>query len=165
MDKKITTAGGYKRLEDLHKKVKEQYFEVCSDNSAAAESGDTSVWHDNFAYEENQRQMYQLATRIKEIEHLLNEIEVIATFYTAPATVQVGTCVQIFQESLNEEQEFFIAGFQDGDMMLGRLSYTSPIGKALLGLYEGESIELTINDRLETIEVLAITLPSNPHHN
>ena len=66
----VTSRAGYQRLLDTLQAAKRRYDVVCASNEEAAGAGDSSVWHDNFAYEDNQRQMHQLARRVRDLQHL-----------------------------------------------------------------------------------------------
>ena len=70
----LTTAAGQQRTASRLNKVRDAYDAVCASNGAAAEAGDNSVWHDNFDYEENQRQMHQLARRFRDLEDAMRRI-------------------------------------------------------------------------------------------
>ena len=163
--KRLTTSGGFARLEERHRNVKKEYYAVCADNEAAAESGDSSVWHDNFAYEENQRQMHQLAKRIVELEKILRDISIVPKPMFIPNTTQIGVCVHVVQISTQQEMVFYLSGYQDGNVQEGRLSYLSPMGSAFLDLEIGESTEVMHNNTQDIFELIAISLPTSIHHN
>ena len=77
MDKKyFTTPAGYKRFLSKMKNVAKRYDAVVASNGDAADAGDNSVWHDNFAYEENQRQMHQWSQRFHKMEELKSKLVV-----------------------------------------------------------------------------------------
>ena len=65
------TPAGRGRLRRRIEEARLAYLTVCASNGDAAGAGDSSVWHDNFAYEENQRQMHQLARRVSTLEEVL----------------------------------------------------------------------------------------------
>ena len=68
IDKLPTTPAGLRRLNQRLAAARQRYLDICADNEDAAGAGDTSVWHDNFAYEENQRQMHALARRLRDMQ-------------------------------------------------------------------------------------------------
>ena len=53
MTELVTSRGGYARLQQRLQEALDSYNAVCATNAEAADAGDSSVWHDNFAYEEN----------------------------------------------------------------------------------------------------------------
>ena len=154
-----TTPGGYRRLKERLEKAREAYFRVCASNEEAAGAGDSSVWHDNFAYEENQRQMHQLARRVRDLEALLGRIEVVRLRPTAPDTVRIGSRVRFRFDEDDQDQVLFIAGYDDGDPAQHRISYNSPLARALMGSQEGDLVTFRVGGRIREVEVLEILPP------
>jgi transcription elongation GreA/GreB family factor len=73
----FTSPAGRRRLIGRIERVRAAYDAVCASNGDAAEAGDNSVWHDNFDYEENQRQMHQLARRLRDLQDALRRMELV----------------------------------------------------------------------------------------
>lgn len=153
----VLTPGGLFRLQRRLADARAAYLAVCSDNSAAADSGDTSVWHDNFAYEENQRQMHMLARQVRELQQMLEICRVVPILQTEPERVGVGTRVVYRIDGADREQSCWVAGYDDGQPATGRVSYNSPIGRALVGAELGEIRELHLPQSTRSIEVVDIT--------
>lgn len=154
----VLTPGGKRRLEARLAAVRAEFDAVVADNPAALESGDTSGWHDNFAFEENQRRMHQLAHRLRTLERLLDRAEVVPPLVEAPERVVVGTHVRWRFEDEDEDaaRELWLAGFEDGEPNEGRVSYDSPLGRALVGAEEGDLREVVIAGRRRRVEVLCL---------
>lgn len=152
----FTTPGGMVRLRERLVQVRAAWFAVCASNEDAAGSGDSSVWHDNFAYEENQRQMHLLARRVRELESSLDRMEVVPTFATAPKTVRLGAGVSLSFLDEDQEMTFLVAGFEDGNPAENRVSYTSPLARAVLGARPGEVRQVRIGSRIRDVEILRI---------
>ncbi|GMV39011.1 MAG: hypothetical protein AMXMBFR64_07270 [Myxococcales bacterium] len=154
-DDRITlTPGGVRRLQRRLADARAAYRATCDDNPAAAEAGDSSVWHDNFAYEENQRRMHWQARQVRDLEGLLGRAAVVQPVPEAPICVTVGSRV-IFSTD-GEPQTVWIAGWDDGDPARGRVSYNSPLGRALIGAEVGEVRELRVGSAVREIEVVHI---------
>lgn len=154
----VLTPGGKRRLQHRLLTVRAEYDAVVADNPAALEAGDNSGWHDNFAFEENQRRMHQLAHRVRELERIHDQAEVVPPLRSAPERVVIGAAVTWawLDEPEARPQQIWLAGYEDGDPALGRISYESPLGRVLIGAEEGESRELMQGGRQRPIEVLAI---------
>lgn len=150
------TQAGVHRLRGRIAESRAAYLAVCADNEAAAQAGDSSVWHDNFAYEENQRQMHRLSRRVRDLEELLGRAKVVPACPQAPARVQLGAQVRV--RYLEEEREvtLFIAGYDDGDPQAGRISYTAPLALRLVGAEPGEVRPLREGGRSRQIEIVAV---------
>jgi len=158
-----TTPGGYDRLYQLLSDARERFYDVCHDNEDANGSGDSSVWHDNFAYEENQRQMQSLSTKVIKLEILLGNMSIDSIPIILPEKVILGSVVNIL---MNEQpRSFFICGHQDGDIKHQRISYDSPLGQILTGLEVGDDVIVRLGSRTVEIEVLSIEISNNPEHN
>lgn len=148
-----TTPAGLDRLRRRLVAARAAYFEVCDSNEDAAGSGDSSVWHDNFAYEENQRQMHQLSRRVRELEELINRVQVVQPPTEPPQRVVMGARVRLRFLDDDELVTYFIAGWEDGDPKAGRLSYSAPLGRALIGAEEGEIRLVRLARRVREVEV------------
>jgi transcription elongation GreA/GreB family factor len=151
-----TTPRGLERLRTRLAQARAAYFAVCDSNGEAADAGDSSVWHDNFAYEENQRQMHQLARRVRELETSIERVTVVPASQEAPEAVQLGCAVRVRFDDGDEEQTWFLAGWADGEPARGRISYLSPLGRALVGARVGESRPLVIAGERRELEILEI---------
>ncbi|GAB4195538.1 MAG: hypothetical protein OHK0013_01800 [Sandaracinaceae bacterium] len=131
---------------------------VCDDNPAARESGDSSVWHDNFAFEENQRLMHQLATRIRELETALARAALVTPPEAVPTRVVIGTRVVYAIDGERTRRTCTVVGHGEGRPELRCAAYDSPLGAALLGARTGDEVELVLSGRACVGTVLAIEL-------
>ena len=154
----VLTPGGKRRLHRRLAEFRAEFEAVVADNPAALESGDSSGWHDNFAFEDNQRRMHQLAHRVRTLERVLERAEVVPPLRRAPERVIVGAAVRwrFLDDPEDLERALWLAGFEDGDPAAGRVSYDSPLGAALVGAEEGDVRGVRINGRSRQVEVLAL---------
>lgn len=154
----VLTPDGKQRLQHRLALVRAEFEAVVADNPAALESGDTSGWHDNFAFEENQRRMHQLAHRVRELERVLDRAEIVPPLRHTPERVIVGAAIRwrFVDDPPELVRAMWISGYEDGDPAAGRVSYSSPLGHALIGAAEGEEREATINGRKRRIEVISL---------
>ncbi len=152
------TPAGKARLRHRIHEARQAYDAVCASNGEAAEAGDSSVWHDNFAYEENQRQMHQLARRVRTLEEVLTSAAEVLPCRRAPSQVQIGSAVWVRRLHDGQERTWYIAGWDDGDPGAGRLAYTAPLASALIGAEPGDVRVVREGGKtieLEVVEVLA----------
>lgn len=149
------TPGGLDRLRNRIDDARARYQAVVADNPAALESGDTSGWHDNFAFEDNQREMHRLARRIRDLEAVWSQVSVVP-LPRRPERAILGAQVRWRYLDETEERSCWIAGFDDGDPDRGRISYNSPLGAALLGAEPGDERTAKIGDQQKRLEILDI---------
>jgi len=155
-DRVYLTRDGLTRLDARIAAARGDFDAICKDNPAAAESGDSSVWHDNFAFEENQRQMQRLALRVRELERLRNRASIVEPPTTVPETASLGCWLLV--EKDGESRWLLLVGWDDGDAEAGRLSYNAPLGRALVGQLAGEELEVTIGGEQRTVKLCSIAL-------
>jgi len=105
---------------------------------AAIQQGDLSENADYTAAKEEQA---FLEGRIMELEKVLHDVIIIEPQVTAQDGVTIGSRV-IVQEEDFPPDEYHLVGPQEADPPGGRISYESPIGKALLGHHPGDTIEV-----------------------
>lgn len=103
----------------------------------AREFGDLS---ENAEYSSAMSEKEQNETRIVELEHILNNVQLIV----APkndSKVRLGSSVKL-KSSDDKEKQFSVVGTVEADPLEGKISDESPIGKALLGKKLGEEVEI-----------------------
>jgi transcription elongation GreA/GreB family factor len=162
--RRYLTRAGLHRLRGRIAEARAEYAAVCAGNEEAAGAGDSSVWHDNFAYEENQRQMHRLARRVRDLEEQLAAAEIVPACASAPDTVRIGARVRVRYSGSDDEGEreatYYIAGFDDGDPSEGRISYTAPLAARLIGAEVGDVRavpERAGSREVEVVELLPAT--------
>lgn len=154
-DRIYLTRFGLARLQQRLTRARADYRAVCSGNPEARDSGDSSVWHDNFAFEENQRRMHQLARLVRDLEMLVAGVDLVEP-PEDPERVAIATRVQFRVEGESSIQSLFIAGFDDGDPAVSRVGYNSPIARALIGSEPGDIVRLPGGPTGRHAKVLAV---------
>lgn len=80
-----------------------------------------------------------LEGRIQELEIILSNAVIIDEIQKTDGTIGVGSWVTI-QEGKSEPEQYHLVGAQEADPRKGRISNESPIGQALIGAREGDSV-------------------------
>jgi len=113
--------------EDLAKRLRE-----------AIQMGDLS---ENADYIQAKEDQGFLEGRIQELEQILNHVVIIDDKEKIRETVDIGSTITV-QESTYPVEIYFLVGPKEADPLNGRISYESPIGKALLGHRIGDKIKI-----------------------
>ncbi len=85
----------------------------------------------------------QLETRIAQVEERLRSATVIAAEDVTTDVVQVGSTVSVKDEATGKAQKFTIVGSPEAKPP-ERLSYESPVGKALVGRKRNDVVEVSL---------------------
>jgi transcription elongation factor GreA len=104
---------------------------------SAREFGDLS---ENAEYSTARQDQERVENRISEIEHILQNVNVI-TKPRAVSQVRLGTTVKLKGEG-GKTKTFQVVGTVEADPSEGKISDESPIGQALLNKKVGDSVEI-----------------------
>lgn len=102
----------------------------------AREFGDLA---ENAEYISARQEQERVEGRIAEIENILQNVEVIKK-PKSDGKIQLGSTVKL--KSAGKAKEFQVVGTVEADPLNGKISDESPIGKALLGKREGDTVEI-----------------------
>lgn len=154
--KNILTYAGLKKLEDelMDLKVNKRK-EISKKIGEAREQGDLS---ENAEYDAAKDEQRDIEARIEQIEQILKHAEVVVEDEASTASVNVGCKVKVLDIEYNEELEFAIVGSTEANSLSGKISNESPVGKALIGATEGQTVTAVLpGGTEEKYKVLSIS--------
>ena len=147
------TPAGYARLRDeLAHLVKTERPEVVRVVSWAASNGDRS---ENGDYIYGKKRLREIDRRIRFLTKRLDIAEVVDPA-TRPATDQVFFGATVQYATGGRESEITIVGIDEVELERGRVSWISPIARALLKAREGDVVQLKTPAGVEMLEVLSV---------
>ena len=111
--------------------------EIADKIKVALSFGDLS---ENSEYDEAKNDQAKAEARIAEIEAMLINAKLIDEEELTTEAIHVGCKVRLLDVEFAEEIEYQIVGSTEANPQKGRISDESPIGKALLGRREGETV-------------------------
>ena len=120
----------------------------------AKDQGDLS---ENSEYDAAKAEEVKINQRIAELENQLKNAVIIDESVLTTETVQLGLYVTILDKAYNETETYQIVSSLVDDVLLKKLSDTSPIGKALLGKRVGDVVTFEGAKQKSEIEILAIS--------
>lgn len=138
-------------LEELKTKKRK---EIAERIKTAREFGDLS---ENAEYDQAKNEQAIIEDRINRIENILRNAVLIEEDELPTDSVAIGSKVQLEDLIDNETVEYTIVGTAEADPKKGRISNVSPVGQALLGKTEGESVSVTVGDYTSEYKILTIT--------
>lgn len=111
--------------------------EIADAIKSARELGDLA---ENSEYQSAMAEKERNDNRISEVENILQNAEIIKK-PKGDSKVQLGSTVKL-KASGGKAKEFQVVGTVEADPLNGKISDESPIGQALLGKKEGDSVEI-----------------------
>lgn len=131
------TAEGVAELKEELALLTANRSELADKIKTAREFGDLA---ENAEYQTARSDQEKNENRIGELEHILANAQIIAK-PKGDSKVQLGSTV-ILKNDEGKDKQFQVVGTVEADPLEGKISDESPIGQALLGKKEGESVEI-----------------------
>ena len=94
--------------------------------------------------------------RIVELEDLLQRAEVIDVSKLSGVTIKFGATVTVLDEDTKAKKTFQIVGETEADVKNGRMSVSSPTGRAMIGKKAGDTIEVNTPGGGKSYEILKV---------
>ncbi|GAB6182968.1 transcription elongation factor GreA [Thermodesulfovibrio hydrogeniphilus] len=154
MDRVPMTQEGYEKLkEELDRLIKIERPAVIKAIAEARAHGDLS---ENAEYHAAREKQSFIEGRIQELQAKLARAYVIDPAKINQDKVAFGAKVKVFDLDTEEEKEFHLVGPDEADASNGKISVTSPIGKALIGKQVGDQISIKVPARTLNYEIVSI---------
>ena len=120
---------------------------------SAIQMGDLSENADYIKAKEDQG---FLEGRIKELEYTLKNVTIIDKANIDTSKVNIGSTITV-QEGDFETETWFLVGPKEASPRAGKISYESPIGKALIGRSVGDNVNVILpNGNNISLKILKI---------
>jgi len=153
MEKIPMTPAGYKLLNDELKLLKSvERPAIIQAISEAREHGDLS---ENAEYHSAKEKQSFIEGRIKELEGLISRSNVIDPRKLSGA-IKFGATVVLVDED-DVEKTYQIVGEAEANIEKGMLNINSPLGRALIGKEEGDSVEVKTPGGDKDYEIVTIS--------
>ena len=112
---------------------------------------------ENAEYHAARDQQGLMEARIRDIEGKLSNCQVInPAELNAGGKVVFGATVEIVDEDSRDVTTYLIVGEDEADIKAGRISYSSPIARALIGKEEGDVVTVATPGGTKSLEIVAV---------
>ncbi len=148
------TAETYERLQaELEDLTTRGRVEIAKAIESARALGDLSENGDYHAAKDSQGKM---ESRIRQLQALLKDAEIVEAGRTTDGTVTQGTVVTLRYEGDDDTQDFFVGSIEEhrGDMPV--VSPSAPLGQALMGKAAGDKVEYDAPGGKLTVEIMKV---------
>ena len=149
----ITPQGAARLKEELLKLLYEDRPALVKTVAWAASNGDRS---ENGDYIYGKRRLREIDRRIRFLTKRLDDAEIVEPKNQKKDQVLFGATVGILDEEGNEKS-YQIVGIDESDAKQGKISWISPLAKALLQARVGDTVTVTSPKGQEDFEITKIT--------
>ena len=150
----ITTHGAEMLRAELHKLKTVERPNVITAIAEARAQGDIT---ENAEYEAARERQGFIEGRIIELEAKLSNAQIIdPALLDDDDRVVFGTTVELLDTATKETVAYQIVGEDEADLKLGKISYSSPIAKALIGKSSGDVAEVRTPGGVKEFEIVDV---------
>jgi transcription elongation factor GreA len=150
----LLTLEGLKKMEEELEQLKTvRRKEVAARIRQAIEFGDIS---ENSEYEDAKNEQAFIEGSILNLEKKLRSAKVIDESDVNVSVVSIGSTVKILNVDTQDEYEYTIVGSVEADPSAAKISNESPIGKGILGVAVGQTVDVTVPAGTLHLKVLSI---------
>src|ERR671933_2997707 len=154
----ILTPEGYEKLKaEIEHLSTVKRREVADRIRHAREFGDIS---ENSEYDDAKNEQYLLERRISEVQRRLRNAKVVDPAGAEAGSVDLGTRVTLRTVGKDEERTFKIVGANESDPGSGKLSHSSPVGRAVLKRRVGDKVTVATPRGATEYEIVNIEAAS-----
>ena len=149
-----TKEGLEKLNEELHQLKSIERSKISMQIAEAREKGDLS---ENAEYDAAKERQGFIEGRIAEVEGKLGNAQIIdPASLDADGRVVFGATVELEDVNSGQPVVYQIVGDDESDIKLGKISFSSPVARALIGKFSGDAVEVQTPGGLREYEILDV---------
>ncbi|MGC8667438.1 MAG: transcription elongation factor GreA [Chthonomonadales bacterium] len=153
----ILTESSYRRLQQELEHLKSvKRREIAEALKRARAFGDLS---ENFEYHSARREQGILNGRIAEMERTLQIAKVVPDGAQTHEGACLGSIVRVRDLETGDEWDYHLVDAVQADPVNDKISVQSPVGQALLGKFEGDTVEVAIPAGVARYQILEVRRP------
>lgn len=140
MERVPMLAEGYEKLTADLQALRAERPKIVDAIEEARAHGDLS---ENAEYHAAKERQGQVEAQIAELEDRVSRAQIIDPASLSGDRIVFGATVTVLDDD-EKPQRYQIVGMAEADARNGRISYDSPLGRALIGKTVGEEVEVTV---------------------
>ena len=150
----MTEAIKRKLRDEIEALEHELIHELPKEIKKAAALGDLS---ENAEYHMAKQRQEFVKARVRQLGRRLADLSMVNMNNIPKDKVGLGSTVKIFDSTKNEEMEYNIVTSEESDVTAGKISTTSPIGRALLNKKVGDTTDVVTPNGKRELEILSLS--------
>ena len=149
----MTVEGHRKLQEELKNLIRVERPKVVQDIAEARSHGDLS---ENAEYDAAKDRQGFVEGRIQELNDKIARAQVIDPATIKSDKIVFGAVVTLFDIDTEKEVTYQIVGEDEAEIKAGKISITSPVGKALIGHRVDEEVKVIVPSGVRVYEITSI---------
>jgi len=150
----MTDAIRRKLQEEINALEHELIHELPKEIKKAAALGDLS---ENAEYHMAKQRQEFVKARVRQLGKRLADLSMVNMSNIPHDKVGLGSTIKVYDNTKNEELEYKLVTSEESDVATGKISTTSPIGRALLNKKVGDEAVVVTPNGKRTLEILHLT--------
>lgn len=150
----LTEEGLQKMKDELHFMRTHERARIAKSIADARAQGDLS---ENAEYDAAKEEQGHLEARISKMESTISDARLVDDSKIDTSKAYILSIVKVKDMKSGREQTYKLVSQEEADIMLGRISVVSPIGKGLLGLSVGDIADIEVPAGKLKLQVLEIS--------
>jgi transcription elongation factor GreA len=143
-----------KLQEEINALERELVHELPKEIKKAAAMGDLS---ENAEYHMAKQRQEFVKARVRQLGRRLADLSMVNMNNIPRDKVGLGSTVKVYDNVKNEEVEYNLVMSEESDVAAGKISTTSPIGRALLNKKVGDTATVVTPNGKRELEVLSLS--------
>ena len=144
-----------KKLEEEIRTLEHELaHELPKEIKKAAALGDLS---ENAEYHMAKQRQEFVKARVRQLGKRLADLSMVNMNNIPKDKVGLGSTVKVYDSTKNEEIEYNIVTSEESDVAAGKISTTSPIGRALLNKKVGDTTDVVTPNGKRELEILSLS--------
>ena len=136
----LTQESYHKLKEELEYLTTTKRVQITNNLKSAVEHGDL---RENAEFEAEKDRQNVMEVRINDITRILKNCRIVEVDYKKNK-IGIGKNIILYDIEFNETLEYKIVDSVEADPLNGKISYNSPVGKALMGKKENDLVEVDL---------------------
>src|ERR1700729_1854067 len=143
-----------KLREEIEALEHELIHELPKEIKKAAALGDLS---ENAEYHMAKQRQEFVKARVRQLGKRLADLSMVNMDNIPHDRVGLGSTVKVFDNTKNEEMQYKLVTSEESDVVTGKISTTSPIGRALLNKKVGDEVIVDSPNGKREMEILSLS--------
>lgn len=149
----MTPASHQRLQEELKHLIRVERPKVVNEIAVARDHGDLS---ENAEYDAAKEKQGMIEGRIQELNSKIARAHVIDPAELDAENIVFGATVTMLDVDTEQEVTYQIVGEEEADIKAGKISVTSPVGKALIGHHVDDEVRIKVPSGVKLYEIVDI---------